>query len=167
MDALESICDEILELARQNVGAYRMINGKKRRRVATGKLKDSLTYSITQGRSVTRVKFGASGEANKYANVIEKGRRKGAKPPPTDAIMEWMKKKPIRLRGPKGGFIKSSEAEMRKVAYLIARSIGVNGIEGIHYFEDAVNDVMEIRGQELTMELVERLRTKIMGAKWQ
>jgi hypothetical protein len=56
---------------------------------------------------------------------------------------------------------------MRKVAYLIARSIGVNGIEGIHYFEDAVNDVMEIRGQELTMELVERLRTKIMGAKWQ
>jgi hypothetical protein len=81
--------------------------------------------------------------------------------------MEWMKNKPIRLRGPKGGFVKSTEKEMRKVAYLIARSIGVNGIEGIHYFEDAVNDVMEIRGQELTMELVERLRTKIINQKWQ
>jgi hypothetical protein len=56
---------------------------------------------------------------------------------------------------------------MEKVAKRIAWSIGIRGIEGIHYFRDAVNDVMEIRGQELTMELVERLRTKIMTAKWQ
>jgi hypothetical protein len=44
---------------------------------------------------------------------------------------------------------------------LIARSIGVHGIEGIHYFRDAVKEVMEERGQELTDEYVEKLRIKI------
>lgn len=164
---LESICNEIVERAQQNIGAYRMIRGKKRRRVSSGKLKDSLTYSITKGQRTTNVKFGASGSASKYANVIEQGRRPNSKPPPTSAIMDWMKQKPIRLRGPKGGFVKSTESEMRKVAYLIARSIGVHGIEGIHYFQEAVEDVMKERGEELAVALAEQLRIKIINTKWQ
>lgn len=167
MDRLESICQEIVEKAQQNIGAYRMVRGKKRRRVATGRLKESLTYSITQGRSVTRVKFGASGAANKYADVIEKGRRPNSKPPPSDTILQWLKQKPVRLRGPKGGFVKSTESQLKSVAYLIARSIGVHGIEGIHYFEEAVTEVMGARGQELTEDFIEKLRIKISQTKWQ
>lgn len=167
MDVLESICQEIVEKAQQNIGAYRMVRGKKRRRVATGRLKDSLTYSIAKARSVTRVKFGASGAANKYAEVIEKGRRPNSKPPPSSAILEWIKKKPIKPRGRKGGFVKSSESQLKSIAFLIARSIGVHGIEGIHYFEEAVTEVMAARGQELTNEFVEKLRIKIKDTKWQ
>ena len=164
---LESICNEIVERAQQNIGAYRMIRGKKRRRVSSGKLKDSLTYSITKGQRTTKVKFGASGSASKYADVIERGRRPNRKPPPEGEIYQWLINKRIRMRGPKGGFVKETPTKLHQLARTIAFSIGVHGIEGIHYFEEAVEDVMKERGEELAVALAEELRIKIMNTKWQ
>lgn len=170
---LESICKDIIERAQRNIGATRTIKGKKRRRVASGDLKDSLTYSITKGQRTTKVLFGASGKASKYAGVIEKGRRPNSKPPPVGTIqnpgpiMQWIKTKRLKPRNNKGVIQKMTEARIRSMAFAIAKSIGKNGIEGIHYFEDAIKDTMDERGQELTAALAEQLRIKFLNTKWQ
>lgn len=164
---LESICKDIIERAQRNIGATRTIKGKKRRRVASGDLKDSLTYSITKGQRTTKVLFGASGKASKYAEVIEKGRRPNSKQPPTGAIIQWIKTKRLKPRNNKGVIQKMTEARIRSMAFAIAKSIGKNGIEGIHYFEDAIKDTMDERGQELTAALAEELRIKFLNTKWQ
>lgn len=164
---LESICKDIIERAQRNIGATRTIRGKKRRRVASGDLKDSLTYSITKGQRTTKVLFGASGRASKYAGVIEKGRRPNSKQPPVEPIMQWIKQKRIKPRSKSGTIQKITEARLRSMAFLMARSIGKNGIEGIHYFEDAIRDVMDDRGEELTAALAEQLRIKFLNTKWQ
>lgn len=164
---LESICKDIIERAQRNIGATRTINGKKRRRVASGDLKDSLTYSISKGQRTTKVLFGASGKASKYAGVIEKGRRPNSKQPPTEPIMQWIKTKRLKPRNNKGVILKLTEARIRSMAFAIAKSIGKNGIEGIHYFEDAIRDTMDERGQELTAALAEELRIKFLNTKWQ
>lgn len=164
---LESICKDIIERAQRNIGATRTIKGKKRRRVASGDLKDSLTYSITKGQRTTKVLFGASGKASKYAGVIEKGRRPNSKQPPTEPITQWIKTKRLKPRNNKGVIQKMTEARIRSMAFAIAKSIGKNGIEGIHYFEDAIKDTMDERGQELTAALAEELRIKFLNTKWQ
>lgn len=148
-ELVNSIADDVVERAQLNLGATRTINGKKRRRVASGRLKDGLSYKNLTRYNMPVVQFGVKdNELKKYADVIEFGRRKGARQPPSDAILEWMRIKPIRIRDKDGGFIKATEAKKRQVAYLIARSIGENGIDGIYYYREAIRDVLEKRGDE-------------------
>lgn len=148
-ELVNSIADDVVERAQLNLGVTRTINGKKRRRVASGRLKDGLSYKNLTRYNMPVVQFGVKdNELKKYADVIEFGRRKGARQPPSDAILEWMRIKPIRIRDKDGGFIKATEAKKRQVAYLIARSIGENGIDGIYYYREAIRDVMEKRGDE-------------------
>lgn len=53
-----------------------------------------------------------------YASVIEFGRRAGARRPPVDALVPWVRDK-LGVRG----------KEVRSVAFLVARKIGVKGIK--------------------------------------
>lgn len=52
-----------------------------------------------------------------YAIVIEKGRRPGRRPPPRDALIEWVRVK-----------LGVSAKDAPRVAFLVARSIGIKGI---------------------------------------
>lgn len=90
---------EVVEKAMLNLGVYRTVRGKKRRAVASDTLRNSLSFYY-DGRS-SKIQFFAKGKASVYAPVVEYGRRKGAKMPPIDAIVEWMRIKPIRVRDDK------------------------------------------------------------------
>ena len=149
-ETLDSIGRDVVEAAQRNLGATRKIGGKTRRRVASGKLKDGLAFKNLTRYNNPVLQFGVDDQAlKKYADVIEYGRRPGAKPPPVDPIIQWMKIKPIRLRNKEGGFVKSTESGIRSAAFLIARSIGKKGIVEIKYYTEALESVLEKRGPEL------------------
>jgi len=58
-----------------------------------------------------------------HARYVELGRRKGARMPPTSAILRWLKKKQIRGRDKRGRFITDI-----RLAFIISRAIARNGI---------------------------------------
>ncbi len=151
-EAYRTFAEDVIERAQRNIGATRTIRGKKRRRVSSGTLQKSLIYFVASSKFKTVIDFTTKNEVDKYAGVIEYGRRKGAKPPPTIAILEWIKQKNIRVQKPGGGFIKLTKRskmypeyfqEQVGMAVMIKRSIAKNGIEGINYYTDAIRDARE------------------------
>ena len=155
-ETLDSIGRDVVEAAQRNLGATRKIGGKTRRRVASGKLKDGLAFKNLTRYNNPVLQFGVDDQAlKKYADVIEYGRRPGARQPPVGPIIEWMNIKGIRPRSKDGGFIKlpeSAEARanlQRSIAWSISRSIGKKGIVGIKYYTEALETVLEKRGPEL------------------
>jgi len=131
---------EVVEKAMLNLGVYRTVKGKKRRAVASDTLRKSLSFYY-DGRT-SKIQFFARGQAAKYAPVVEYGRRKGAKMPPIDAIVQWMRIKPIRVRDEQGKIIKQTPSVVRSAAYNIAKGISFRGIPPLFYWRDAVNDTM-------------------------
>jgi hypothetical protein len=167
LQAITEICDLIVEAAQRNIGATRTIRGKKRRRVSTGTLKDSLNYSADFGSAMVKIKFGAMGRAKQYADVIEQGRRKDRKPPPYDEIAKWIKEKPIKLRNSKGAFVKTSKEAIEAAAKRISWAISKRGIEGIYYYREAITSVMETHGDKFDAAILEMIKIKINNIKWQ
>jgi hypothetical protein len=87
--------------------------------------------------------------ANKYAEVIEKGRRPG-KGVPHDALLDWIRVK-LGITDPK---------ELERVNYLIRWKIYQKGFAGAHMFEKALTENTAIleamatrRGMMITQEL--------------
>jgi len=161
---LEQLADEVIEVAQKNLGAYRSVkgaNGKtyRRRAVASGTLKNSLGYSIRNN----NITFSAGGKAKQYYLSVNNGRTKGTMPPPS-AIEEWMRIKPIRLRGAKG-FIKTTAKGRARVAFAIAKSIQKRGIAPFPYYTDAINEVLDKRIQQFTDELAQQLELNLQA--WQ
>lgn len=146
--------ESVVGRAMRNLAATRTINGRKRRAVSSGALRDSLTFSLKDnGKGRTYINFGAKGIPSKYADVVEEGRRPG-KFPPIQAIKDWMRIKPIRLRDLKtNSFTKVTETKLNQAAFLIARSIKMKGIPGLKYFEDALTAQLEEEGDEF-IELI-------------
>ena len=69
-----------------------------------------------------------------YEKFIESGRRKGAKPPPVDVIIKWMKRKGIAV------------GQENRVAFAIARGISKNGIIARPFTDTAVEKSTEDAG---------------------
>jgi hypothetical protein len=126
-----------------------------------------LTFTINYKARSTEILFGASGEAKKYADIIEEGRKPNSRMPPVSAIEKWMREKPLKLRGPKGGFVKTTPQGLRSAAFAIARAIGKRGIVGINYFTDAIEDELADAGEDFTNELIKDLQIKIDTIVWQ
>jgi hypothetical protein len=148
MDDFEEILNEyalaVVERAQSNLRIKRRVRGKMVNRVASGNLLRSLYYKINIRYNKPTIDFTVSNdEAGKYADVIEFGRRPGAKMPPVSAIEKWLKLKPIKLRNRQGEFIKSTESAIKSAAYAIAQSIGKNGIQGINYYGEAIDDTWD------------------------
>jgi hypothetical protein len=162
---LAAWAEKVIEAAQRNLGATQSVKEtnasgtkmKKRRRVASGNLKSSLTFFIRKGGGNTKLIFTAKGSAKNYADVIEKGRRPNSTPPPIEPIIQWMRTKPVRLQKSGGGFVKQTDAGIRSAAFLISRKIGRYGITGIHYMEDAVNDNLP----ELETDLQKYIETEL------
>jgi hypothetical protein len=161
-ETVDSIGQEVVEAAQRNLGATRKINGKTRRRVASGRLKDGLAFKNLTRNNRPVLQFGVNDATLKnYADVIEFGRRPGAKPPPVQPIIDWMKIKPIRLRSKEGGFVKTTESGIRSAAFLIARSIGKRGIVGIKYYTEALQTVLENRGDDILKAMEKEIETRL------
>lgn len=158
---------EVVEKAMLNLGVYRTVKGKKRRAVASDTLRKSLSFYY-DGRS-SKIQFFAKGKAANYAPVVEYGRRKGAKMPPIDAIVKWMKIKPIRIRDKNGKIVKQTPSLIRSKAFTIARGIARNGIPPLFYWREAVNDTIiefqsefeEVLMKEINLVIEDNLQKKI------
>jgi len=93
-----------------------------------------------------------------YAGVIEQGRRPGAKMPPLEALIPWVRRHlkieytarsgETKTRKPR----KDSEEE-RRLAFIVARAIKERGIEGKHVLEGACDDLQRILEMEIEAEL--------------
>lgn len=153
MDEYEALLNEyaatVVERAQSNLRIKRRVRGKVVNRVASGTLLNSLTYKLRIRYNKPTIDFTVKGDAGKYADVIEYGRKPGAKMPPVSAIEKWIKIKPLKLRNRQGEFIKSTESAIKSAAYAIAKSIGENGIQGINYYQDAINDTWEDYSEQL------------------
>jgi len=86
-DLTRSIAEDVIEAAQRELGGYRTVNGKKRRSVASGNLKNSLNYTFTKRYNNPVLSFSASGKAGEYLRYVTEGRRKGAKMPPLESVV--------------------------------------------------------------------------------
>ncbi len=114
-------------------------------------LEKSITFSIKENKGVLSVKFKMAA----YGKFVDKGvsgtqkkrtfkdynsrtlvtpfgykKSKGHSQPPTKVLDKWIVKKGIAPRDAKGKFI-----SRKSIKFLIARSIGKKGIQGISFFQ--------------------------------
>jgi len=157
MEDYEALLNEyaatVVERAQSNLRIKRRVRGKVVNRVASGTLLNSLTYKLRIRYNKPTIDFTVKDAAGKYADVIEYGRKPypgdPTKRPPYKDIMNWIKLKPLKLRDRQGQFIKSTESAIKSAAIAIAKSIGENGIEGISYYQDAINDTWPDYSEQL------------------
>lgn len=145
---------KIVERAQYELSVTRRIQGKKVRRVASGKLKAGLFYK-NLGNVI------GLGSKEDYGVFIHEGvngvKKKWGSPfsytnkmPPTDEIERWIKIKGVRLRKVvvKNGvkvntFVQNTEKNRKSAAFAIAKGIQNNGIAPIPFFEKAIESVLE------------------------
>lgn len=70
------------------------------------------------------VRLGYGGASKAYARVIHDGREPGKRPPPILSLVPWVRKK-----------LGVAEDEVRNVAFLVARKIGVKGTKPTKFLE--------------------------------
>lgn len=150
---LTPIIDEIIERAQRNIGATRTVrypDGKTRRiRInTTGRLKDSLGGSHRRKGSDIVITMGAGGKAKGYFAKVNDGQPKGERPD-LDDIGKWMKAKPIRLRGKSGRLLPNTVKNFERAKWAIAKAIQKRGIPAKPYYTEAINDVVDEKGEEL------------------
>ena len=158
----------VIERAQSNLRISQYVTqmtskGMKRRkvkRIASGRLEKALTYKLDMSRlQYVEMLFSAKGKAKDYYGVIEEGRGQNKKPPPYKDIMKWVAKKKIQPRDRTGKFLQKlkTKDEKKAMAIAIAKHIGKYGFAGIHYYRDAVNDVMDEKSNEFTTAYAEYL----------
>jgi hypothetical protein len=120
---------------------------------ATGKLARSIGYELFE--TLDSIAVGIVAEP--YFEFVDGGRRKGAKPPPSGAILAWMKVRNIKGRNKKTGkFITQKSA-----AFLIARSIGKNGIKPAFIIKKSLRNLKSLQAKLLTDAAVEDMTNMI------
>ena len=99
-----------------------------KRKIATGKLYNSITYNVSSDGDISF----SYAEEGKY---VESGRRKGARFPPPAPILRWIKIKGIKGRDTKTGrFIKDTA-----LVFLFQRAISRDGIKPVPFMQLAID----------------------------
>jgi hypothetical protein len=131
--------------AKRTLGT-RTIGKNKTYGKSSGALQKSLKFSIdgqdaifgSPDPSAAFIYWGVNGTEQRRGSPFSYG----SKQPPSDAIRQWMKVKPIRLRDKSGAFIEQTESRLSSAAYLIARSIKKKGIASLKYWEIAYKETL-------------------------
>jgi hypothetical protein len=146
--ALADFADNVVRLAKINVGkTYTAKNSRgksyKKRIDNSGKLRNSITSELK-----TRTEDGRFSKGFiifkmlEYGIYVDKGRKAGKGVPP-QVLVNWIKKKPLRMRDLKTGKFKSFKTANQKenaingLAYIINRKIKKFGIPATSFFTDA------------------------------
>jgi hypothetical protein len=170
--AWDTFATKVVEASQRELGTRR-IGKNKNYGVATRTLQKSLAYSLTtKNKKITGVQLFATGKAEQYAPFIHWGvngtnQSRGSmfsfrtKQPPTDAILKWMRVKPVRLRNADGQFVKQTERGLQSAAFLIARSIKRKGIEGLRYFVNGFEYAIQKHGAPLAQAIGEDAVSKL------
>ena len=138
--ALKKYAGVLTNAAKRTLG-NRTIGKNKTYGKASGSLQKSLKFRMdgddvlfgSPDPSAAFIYWGVNGTEQRRGSPFSYG----AKQPPSDAIRQWMKVKPIRLRDKNGSFIEQTESRLSSAAYLIARSIKKKGIASLKYWEKA------------------------------
>lgn len=161
-EVIRKFGQDVIERAMRNVGATYVVNGKRRRLDTTGRLRNSLRHEVREVVDGFMIDFTSSEEYAKFQEFGVDGVRKkyGSpfsftnKQPPPKAMMDFIKRKRLKMRDPKTGqFVTPTEARKRSAAFLIGRSIYRFGIAPKHFLQDAILDTIE----ELPDELVDEM----------
>ena len=163
--ALKKYAGLLTNEAKRTLGT-RTIGKNKTYGKASGSLQKSLKYSIDGKNAI----FGSPDPSGAFiywgVNGTEQGRGSsfsyGSKQPPSSAIRNWMKVKPIRLRDKNGSFISQQDIVITRgknkgklrnpldsAAFLIARAIKKKGIASLKYWEIAYNETLPKAEKEL------------------
>ena len=101
------------------------IEGKE----ASGSLIKSLQYRVDQNYKTPILSI----LANDYLTYVDQGRRPGAKMPPSNQLLDWVKERGIKIKGQTDG----------QTAFVIARSIGIKGIKPTNVIDKTTQIVMD------------------------
>lgn len=104
----------------------------------TGRLDDSLDYDL----NVTKNSLNLDFLMEDYGVVVDKGRKPGKGAPP-DKILEWVLKKPIRVRDSKGKFVNATMRQKEALAFAINRKIKEEGIKPTNFFSGQFDKYFE------------------------
>ncbi|HEX6038044.1 hypothetical protein [Longimicrobium sp.] len=135
------------ELLRMATEAVALLEGAVKRGVPIGVTeagRGSIAGEVNRGRVLPGQPIAAVGSPLKHVAVINDGRRPGQRPPPSQALTLWVRRK-IRVAHEPAGRGRTNtrpltDAEVRHLAIIIARSIGRKGIQGRQFFEAAIDD---------------------------
>lgn len=167
MATLDKATKQWMSAFGEAVVARAIKNLEKKDKVVTGRLRDSLTYKIKSSKGSYDLVFTTKDKKTKaYADVVEKGRRKGARQPPPEPIMDWLKARKIPLYDAEGNIMRRTEKRLRSVAWIISRSIKKKGIKGIFYFERALQAELKKQSDDYLAILNEYVNTKIALKKY-
>jgi hypothetical protein len=143
---MEEFAERINKLARLNLGAtYTAKNHEgrtyRKRIDSSGKLKNSLGFKIdTRGEDGKFTKANLTFEMLQYGIYVDRGRKAG-KGIPMNPLINWIKKKPLRIRDMKtGAFITATDSRVKSLAYLISRKAKMKGIKPTNFFSEPFND---------------------------
>jgi hypothetical protein len=144
---IESIADRVVDAYRKTL-SNEGIN-------ASSTLSDTtqVAVEIKNGRLIISLML------QEYWKWVEYGRKYG-KNPPSDAILEWIKVKPV-IPNPINGRIPSQ----KQLAFLIARKIGRDGTQPRHAINKTVyNDEMENILEDIRNEVIRQLKQQLLGS---
>ncbi len=133
---LKSFSERLVKLTKIAIGTNRSRTYKSGVISAPLNSSGSLMESI-QAKDGTDLDFSIMG--NDYGEVLNDGREAG-KFPNIDALVDWIKTKPVRLRDSKGKFVTATDSKIKGLAYVIGRSIKDNGSPATNFLTDIVNE---------------------------
>ena len=140
---LADFADNVVRLSKINLGkTYTATNARgkkyKKRIDNSGNLRNSIKSKITQREEDGRfAKANIVFEMLDYGINVDKGRRAGKGVPP-QKLIDWIKKKPLRVRDLKTGkILKQTESRVKGLAFVINRKIKKYGIPATNFFTDA------------------------------
>jgi len=146
-----------------------------------GKLEESISFKVIESKDGFTVQFfmssygqyvdkGVSGTKTKrtfknYKSKVIKSpyayrNAKGHSQPPSSALDKWVVKKGIAPRDAKGRFIKR-----KTLTFLVARSIGRKGIQGISFFQKPLGLALKQFGSQLLGSVKEDIINSITSIK--
>jgi hypothetical protein len=139
---MDSYSKELVKLLKIEIGRNRSRLDKKGRPYSnpidyTGKLRESLEIT-------SRVKEGLINfniKALSYAQKVDEGLPQ-SKQPRLEPIIEWIRKKPVRLRDTSGQFVKLTDSKVRGIAYAISRS-QTSPREPVGFIDEAIDKSMD------------------------
>ena len=148
---LADFADNVVRLAKINVGkTYTAKNSRgksyKKRIDNTGNLRNSISSELKVRTEDGRFSKGfIIFKMLEYGINVDKGRKAGKGVPP-QVLVNWIKKKPLRLRDLETGRFKTFKTDKQKLnainglAYVINRNIKKNGIPATNFFTDPFKD---------------------------
>ena len=92
---------------------------------------------------------------NDYYEYVDQGRKRGAKQVPAQDLISWMKENGIRSRG---------KMTMNQLAFVIARSIKINGIKPKKYADKVVDVSTDLIAEEIATDLSELIVDEIVNS---